>query len=171
MDGPAHVSVQNGTTLQTYDAATGKVAEKCTMKAGAKVGTSRTASRSTRGSELHLLTIATNRDRVVTTAKELGRPTSSRRALLRVQRPEAGRSPAASRSSRTRVENPCFRAYSRAMERARRHQRLLSGLAFGLLALVAELLGRSLTHRLDFGRHVAAPSYAHADYYPILLGV
>src|SRR4051794_802262 len=57
------------------------------------------------------------------------------------------------------------------MERARRHQRLLSGLAFGLLALVAELLGRSLTHRLDFGRHVATPSYAHADYYPILLGV
>lgn len=57
------------------------------------------------------------------------------------------------------------------MERARRHQRLLSGLAFGLLALVSELLGRSMTHRLDFGRHVAAPSYAHADYYPILLGV
>jgi hypothetical protein len=57
------------------------------------------------------------------------------------------------------------------MERARRHQRLLSALAFGLLALVAELLGRSLTHRLDFGRHVATPSYAHADYYPILLGV
>jgi hypothetical protein len=57
------------------------------------------------------------------------------------------------------------------MERARRHQRLLSALAFGLLALVAELLGRSLTHRLDFGRHVAPPSYAHADYYPILLGV
>jgi hypothetical protein len=57
------------------------------------------------------------------------------------------------------------------MERARRHQRLLSALAFGLLALVAELVGRSLTHRLDFGRHVATPSYAHADYYPILLGV
>jgi hypothetical protein len=57
------------------------------------------------------------------------------------------------------------------MERARRHQRLLSGLAFGLLALVAELVGRSLTHRLDFGRHVGTPSYAHADYYPILLGV
>ena len=41
------------------------------------------------------------------------------------------------------------------MERARRHQRLLSGLAFGLLGLVAELVGRSLTHRLDVGRHVA----------------
>jgi len=57
------------------------------------------------------------------------------------------------------------------MERARRHQRLLSALAFGLLAVVAELVGRSLTHRLDFGHHVEAPSYAHADYYPILLAV
>jgi hypothetical protein len=57
------------------------------------------------------------------------------------------------------------------MERARRHQRLLSGLAFGLLALVAELAGRSLTHRLDFGRHVSTPGYAGADYYPILLAV
>ncbi len=57
------------------------------------------------------------------------------------------------------------------MHRARRHQRLLSALAFGLLALVAELLGRSLTHRIDLGRHVAAPSYAHTDYYPILLAV
>jgi hypothetical protein len=43
------------------------------------------------------------------------------------------------------------------VDRARRHQRLFSGLAFGLLALVAELVGRSLTHRLDVGRHVAAP--------------
>ncbi len=57
------------------------------------------------------------------------------------------------------------------MERARRHQRLLSGLAFGLLALVAELAGRSLTHRIDVGRHVGAPSYAGTDYYPILLAV
>jgi hypothetical protein len=55
------------------------------------------------------------------------------------------------------------------MERARRHQRLLSLLAFALLALVAELTGRSLTHHLNVGRHVAAPSYAGADYYPILL--
>jgi hypothetical protein len=55
------------------------------------------------------------------------------------------------------------------VQRARRHQRLLSGLAFALLALVAELVGRSLTHRLDFGRHVAAPGYAGADYYPFLL--
>ena len=55
------------------------------------------------------------------------------------------------------------------MDRARRHQRLLSVFAFGLLALVAELAGRSLTHRLDVGRHVAAPGYAGADYYPFLL--
>jgi hypothetical protein len=57
------------------------------------------------------------------------------------------------------------------MERARRHQRLCSVLAFGLLALVAELAGRSLTHRVDVGRHVAAPGYAHTDYYPVLLVV
>jgi hypothetical protein len=57
------------------------------------------------------------------------------------------------------------------MERARRHQRLCSILAFGLLALVAELLGRSLTHRVDVGRHVASPGYAHTDYYPVLLVV
>jgi hypothetical protein len=57
------------------------------------------------------------------------------------------------------------------MARARRHQRLLSVLAFGLIALAAELLGRSMTHRIDVGRHVATPSYAGADYYPILLGV
>jgi hypothetical protein len=57
------------------------------------------------------------------------------------------------------------------MERARRHQRLLARLALLLLALVAELVGRSLTHRLDVGRHVASPSYAGADYYPILLAV
>ena len=42
-------------------------------------------------------------------------------------------------------------------------------LAFGLLALVAELVGRSLTHRIDVGRHVARPAYAGTDYYPFLL--
>jgi hypothetical protein len=57
------------------------------------------------------------------------------------------------------------------MERARRHQRFLSGLAFVLLALVAELAGRSLTRHLNVGRHVAAPSYATTDYYPVLLMV
>ena len=54
------------------------------------------------------------------------------------------------------------------MARARRHQRLLSVLAFGLIALAAELLGRSMTHRLDFGRHVNS-SYSGAEYYPFLL--
>jgi hypothetical protein len=51
----------------------------------------------------------------------------------------------------------------------RRHHVLLSRLALGLLALIAELAGRSLTHRIDLGRHVASPSYSSADYYPILL--
>jgi hypothetical protein len=57
------------------------------------------------------------------------------------------------------------------MARARRHQRLFSALAFGLLAVAAELVGRSLTHRIDLGRHVASPSYAQTDYYPVLLVV
>ena len=45
----------------------------------------------------------------------------------------------------------------------------MAACAFGLLALIAELAGRSLTHRIDVGRHVAAPSYAGADYYPFLI--
>jgi hypothetical protein len=57
------------------------------------------------------------------------------------------------------------------MARVHRHQRLLSALAFGLLALVAELAGRSLTHRINLGQHVATPSYSGSDYYPILLAV
>jgi len=56
------------------------------------------------------------------------------------------------------------------VQRARRHQRLFSALAFALLALVAELAGRSLAHRIDVGRHVRSPSYSGADYYPFLLG-
>jgi hypothetical protein len=55
------------------------------------------------------------------------------------------------------------------MERARGHQRLLAGLALSLLALTAEIAGRSLTHRLDVGRHVGRVSYASAGYYPFLL--
>jgi hypothetical protein len=55
------------------------------------------------------------------------------------------------------------------MARARRHQRSTAAFAFGLLALVAELAGRSLTHRLDVGRHVPAGAYRHAEYYPVLL--
>jgi hypothetical protein len=57
------------------------------------------------------------------------------------------------------------------MGRARRHQRLLSVLAFGLLALAAELVGRSLTHRVDIGRHFPSPGHTSADYYPVLLAV
>jgi hypothetical protein len=56
------------------------------------------------------------------------------------------------------------------MEHARRHQRGLARLALLLLALVAELTGRSLANRLDFGRHVSTP-YSGAEYYPILLAV
>jgi hypothetical protein len=48
-------------------------------------------------------------------------------------------------------------------------RRFLAGLALGLVALIAELAGRSLTHRLDVGRRVGHVSYAHADYYPFLL--
>src|SRR4051794_19786125 len=57
------------------------------------------------------------------------------------------------------------------MEKARRHQRALARLALILLALVAELIGRSLSHRLDVGSRVGAPSYSGADYYPVLLAV
>jgi hypothetical protein len=55
------------------------------------------------------------------------------------------------------------------MERARRHQTFLARLALGLLVLIAELAGRSLTHRVNIGRHVEAPSYSGAEYYPFLL--
>jgi hypothetical protein len=55
------------------------------------------------------------------------------------------------------------------VSRARRHQSLFAALALGLLALVAELAGRSLTHRLDVGRRVGSAGYSHADYYPFLL--
>jgi hypothetical protein len=55
------------------------------------------------------------------------------------------------------------------MHRARRHQRISAGLAFGLLALTAELTGRSLTHRLNVGQHVGSSGHSGADYYPFLL--
>lgn len=47
---------------------------------------------------------------------------------------------------------------------------MLSVGAFGLLALTAELVGRSLTQRIDVGRHIAQPGYAGTEYYPILVG-
>jgi hypothetical protein len=55
------------------------------------------------------------------------------------------------------------------VHRARRHQRISAGLAFGLLALIAELTGRSLTHRLNVGQHVGSSGHSGADYYPFLL--
>jgi hypothetical protein len=55
------------------------------------------------------------------------------------------------------------------MSRARSHQRFFGLLSLGLLSLIAELAGRSLTHRLDVGRQVGKVSYAHAEYYPFLL--
>jgi hypothetical protein len=57
----------------------------------------------------------------------------------------------------------------RSVDRARRHQRLLAVLAFGVLALASELVGASLTQRIDLGRHVRSPSYSHAVYYPAIL--
>jgi hypothetical protein len=66
-------------------------------------------------------------------------------------------------------ERASRRADSRGVDLARRHQKLLSRLAFGLLALVAELTGRSLAYRLDVGRHVGAAGSPSADYYPALL--
>jgi len=55
------------------------------------------------------------------------------------------------------------------MDQARAHRRLAGFGAFALLALVAEICGRSLTVRLDLGRHVPTPSYSGANYYPFLL--
>lgn len=55
------------------------------------------------------------------------------------------------------------------MERALRHQRLVAVLAFGVLAVAAELVGAGLTHRIDLGRHVRSPSYSRAAYYPAVL--
>src|SRR4051812_39486143 len=56
------------------------------------------------------------------------------------------------------------------MERARAHRRLAGFGSFALLALVAEITGRSLTVSLDLGRHVPTPRYSGTHYYPFLLG-
>jgi hypothetical protein len=55
------------------------------------------------------------------------------------------------------------------MQQARAHRRLAGIGAFALLALVSELVGRSLTVSLDLGKHVPSPSYSGTDYYPFLL--
>ena len=51
-----------------------------------------------------------------------------------------------------------------------RKERALAAFALGLLIAVAELAGMSLTHRIDVGRDVGPVSYAHAAYYPVLVG-
>jgi hypothetical protein len=72
MDGKGRVSVPSGSTLRTYDVAKGSIVETCTMKPGAKVWDVEDGlAVYSVGSELHLLTIANNRDRVVSTAKTL----------------------------------------------------------------------------------------------------
>jgi len=48
-------------------------------------------------------------------------------------------------------------------------RRIYARLALGLLALTAELAGRSLTHRIDLGRDVGPVAYARESYYPVLL--
>jgi hypothetical protein len=45
----------------------------------------------------------------------------------------------------------------------------LARLALAVLVLAAEVVGRSLTHRLDLGRHVGRVSYDDARYYSFLL--
>lgn len=55
------------------------------------------------------------------------------------------------------------------MTRARRHQRILSVAAFGLLVLAAEVGGRSLVWRIDRLLHVGDPIASDARYYPFLL--
>src|SRR5215218_4070051 len=55
------------------------------------------------------------------------------------------------------------------MDRARAHRRLAGFGSFALLALVAEITGRSVTVSLDLGRHVPTPRYSGTNYYPFLL--
>lgn len=55
------------------------------------------------------------------------------------------------------------------MTRARRHHRLLAAAAFGLLALAAEVGGRSLTWRIDRMLHLGDPIAPDARWYPFLL--
>ena len=72
LDGPGHVSVSAGTKLTTYDLATGKVTGTCTLAAGAKVQDVENGyAVYFAATEVHLLTIATNADRVVARVKGL----------------------------------------------------------------------------------------------------
>jgi hypothetical protein len=66
LSGAENVSIPRGTTLHTYDLATGKVVETCTLKRGAKVqDVENGLAVYFVGNEVHPLTIATNADRVV----------------------------------------------------------------------------------------------------------
>lgn len=72
LSGAAQVSVPSGTTLKTYDVATGALAETYTMKKGAKLqDVENGLAVYLVPGEVHLLTIATNRDRVVARQKGL----------------------------------------------------------------------------------------------------
>ncbi len=55
------------------------------------------------------------------------------------------------------------------MARARRHQRVAASVAFALLALLAEIVGRSVTHRVDSALHVQNPLPASEAYAPFVL--
>lgn len=55
------------------------------------------------------------------------------------------------------------------MARARRHQRFAAAVAFAFLALLAEVVGRSVTHRVDSALHVANPIPASEAYAPFVL--
>jgi hypothetical protein len=74
LDGASRVSVASGTTLTTYDARSGRVVETCTMKRGAEVqDVENGRAVYFAGAEVHLLTIATNADRVVARQRGLVR--------------------------------------------------------------------------------------------------
>jgi hypothetical protein len=72
LSGASRVSIPTGTTLRTYDVATGALAETCVLAKGAKLQDVEggLAVYLTPG-EVHLLTIATNADRVVARQKGL----------------------------------------------------------------------------------------------------
>jgi hypothetical protein len=72
LSGPSEVSIPSGTTLRTYDVATGRLVETCVLRKGAQLQDVEAglAVYLTPG-EVHLLTIATNRDQIVAKRKGL----------------------------------------------------------------------------------------------------
>ena len=72
LDGATRVSTPSGTSLTTYDIASGRVVETCTMKEGATVHDVENGfAVYVAGGEVHLVTIATNADRAVLRQKGL----------------------------------------------------------------------------------------------------